>query len=208
MKARKSNVFIISAPSGAGKSTLIQHLLFRVPSLFFSISHTTRPPRSGEKNGVDYFFVDEPVFQKMIAAKQFLEWAQVHGYLYGTSREMLKVAAELGKDLVLDVDVQGASQVKKSIPEAITIFIMPPNFDSLQERLIRRQKDTPKQIMQRMENARKEIQAYKEYQFIVINENVESALEDLLGIVRSQHCKREVLDEKIGKIMKSFGFRV
>src|SRR5438477_3751751 len=121
MTTRKNNIFLISAPSGAGKSTLIQLLLNQIPSLFFSISHTTRPPRGGETNGVEYFFIDRPKFQQMIENNQFLESAEVHGYQYGTSLEMARRAEEEGKDLLLDVDIQGAARAREVLQQLTTI---------------------------------------------------------------------------------------
>jgi guanylate kinase len=204
MKESKNNVFIISAPSGSGKSTLIQLLITQIPRLFFSISHTTRPPRIGEKEGVEYFFIDESRFQELIRQNAFLEWAEVHGFHYGTSREMMQRAAEQGKDLLLDVDIQGAEKVRSLLPEATTIFIMPPSYEVLKERLVRRQKDTPEQIQQRLENARNEIEFYANYQYVVVNEDLGSAFENLASIIRSERCRREILTIRIKEILKSF----
>jgi guanylate kinase len=204
MMAKKHNIFIISAPSGSGKSTLIQLLLAQNQQLFFSISHTTRPPRPGEMDGNEYFFVEEEVFKNMIQGEEFIEWAHVHGYYYGTSGEMLKKAEFAGRDLVLDIDVQGAENVKRILPEATSIFILPPSFQVLQERLQRRQKDTEAQIARRMENARREIRYSEQYDFIIINHDLHAAFEDLNSIVRSQSCRRENLIEEVQKIIESF----
>ncbi len=195
---------MISAPSGAGKTTLVQRLMERVPNLYFSISHTTRPSREGEQEGIDYFFINENTFRQMISGNEFLEWAEVHGHRYGTSKRMIKLAEEAGKDLILDLDVQGAGSVRKILPEAASIFIMPPSYESLRERLVQRRTDKEEQIEQRLENAREEIQRYGEYDYVVINEEIDSATENLCGIVRSRRCQRENLEEKIEKILKSF----
>ena len=203
----RNSIFVISAPSGAGKTTLVQLLIEHVPNLYFSISHTTRPPRDSETEGVDYFFVDGTAFQNMISNDEFLEWADVHGHRYGTSKQMLHQAEKEGKDLVLDVDVQGAASVRKVLPESITIFIMPPSYKSLRERLIQRGTDNDIQIEQRLENAREEIQRYQEYDYIVINEELRTASENLCGIVRSRRCKRELLEEKIQEILKTFNLK-
>ena len=202
--ARKNNIFIVSAPSGSGKSTLIQLLLAQNQQLFFSISHTTRPPRHGEVDGNEYFFVPEETFKKKIQAEEFIEWAQVHGYYYGTSREMLKQAELAGRDLVLDIDVQGAENVKRMLPEAISIFILPPSFKVLQERLQRREKDTEAQVARRMENARLEIRYSEQYDYIIINHDLHAAFEDLNSIIRSQSCRRENLIEEVQQIIESF----
>jgi guanylate kinase len=202
--SRRNNIFIISAPSGAGKSTLVELLLSQNKQLFFSISHTTRPPRPGEVNGVEYFFVSEENFGKMMEAEELLEWAQVHGYYYGTSNAMLKKAEALGCDLILDIDVQGTAKVKQILPEAISIFILPPSFEVLRERLHRRQKDTEEQIARRIENARQEIRYCYQYDYIIINRELHAAFEDLSSIIRSQSCRRENLADEIGTILKSF----
>ncbi len=200
----RGSTFIISAPSGAGKSTLIELLLRQVPTLYFSISHTTRPPRDGETNGVEYYFVTNEQFRKMIDANEFLEWAEVHGYHYGTSRQMLELAREAEKDLLLDVDVQGAARIKRQIPDAVTIFILPPSFNVLRERLIHRQKDSQETIARRIENARSEIRQYKNYDYIIINQDLASAFEDLVGIIRSQHFRREQMEERVEEVIRSF----
>ena len=204
MKPRKSNVFIISAPSGAGKSTLIQRLLTQNGNLLFSISHTTRPPRDGELNGVDYFFVSEDQFKKMIENNELLEWAEVHGSFYGTSKEMLSKAAAQGCDLILDIDVQGAAKVKLLLPDVISIFILPPSFEALRERLRLRQKDTEQQIAKRIENAREEIHHCNEYDYIIINHDINAAFDDLNCIVSSQNQRREHQRDEINAILKSF----
>lgn len=204
MTQKRSNVFIISAPSGAGKSTLIQRLLAQNSNFLFSISHTTRAPRQGETNGVDYFFVSEEIFRNMIAKEELLEWAEVHGAFYGTSKKMVEQAAEQGCDLILDIDVQGAAKVKKLLPDAISIFILPPSYQALLERLRLRQKDTEEQIAKRIENARQEIQHCSEYDYIIINHSIDTAFDDLNCIVSSQHHTRESQHDEISAILKSF----
>ncbi len=204
MKQRKNNIFILSAPSGAGKSTLIQLLLARDSSLLFSISHTTRPPRGGEKHGVDYYFVSTAEFESMSNAGQFLEWAPVHGYFYGTSRTMVREAEAAGKDLVLDIDVQGAAQVRKDVPDAISIFILPPSYDVLKSRLEQRQKDSAEVVHKRLERARNEIEHCREYDYIVINEDLNDAFEDLRSIIRGQRLRKDRLEDRIEIILKSF----
>ena len=201
---RKSKVFIISAPSGAGKSTLIQSLLREVPSLLFSVSHTTRRPRDGERDAVDYYFVSPEEFQRMIAAGEFLEWATVHGSHYGTSKEMLRMAENKNKDLLLDIDVQGAGKVRRSLPDAVSIFVMPPSFEALAERLKKRRKDSFEQMEQRIQTARTEMQQYHEYDYVIINENLDNALGELIGIIKGDTSKKKIAVEKIQKIMKSF----
>lgn len=204
MKKKQSNFFIISAPSGAGKTTLIEMLVKEFPQLLFSISHTTRPPRDGERDGVEYFFTTPEKFEAMMRENQFLEWARVHDHYYGTSRKMLESAEEQERDLLLDIDVQGAAKVKAQIPSALGIFILPPSLEALRERLIQRQQDPVEQIFSRMETARKEIRHYREYEYIVINDDLAHAYRNLSGIIRSQSCKTELLEERIQSILKSF----
>ncbi len=199
-----SNVFILSAPSGAGKSTLIQLLFQEISGLHFSISHTTRPPRKGETNGREYFFVSDQNFREMIDSNQFLEWAHVHGYFYGTSHQMVEEAAELGKDLLLDIDIQGAAKVRTRLPEAVSIFVLPPSYEALRRRLVERRTDSPEQIQQRIENARQEIEHYAEYDYIILNEDLVEACRNLAGIIRSHRCRLNIQAEKIEKILKSF----
>jgi guanylate kinase len=200
----KSRVLIISAPSGAGKSTLVQLLLERFPSLLFSISHTTRPPRKGEKDGVEYFFVDRNRFEEMIRKDEFLEWARVHDHYYGTSRQMLLRAQSEARDLLLDIDVQGAEKVRRALPDSVSIFLMPPSYKDLLERIRKRQKDTPEQVQNRIANAREEIKRYDEYRHIVLNDEVEAALGDLSEILRIGRPVRQLSRKKINAILKSF----
>lgn len=204
MSQRKINIFIISAPSGAGKSTLIHLLLAQIPSLFFSVSHTTRAARPDEREGVDYFFISQEQFEEMIRANQFLEWAQVHGSYYGTSRSMLEHSASEGKDLILDIDVQGAAQVRKALPEAVSVFILPPSYEVLRDRLMQRQKDSIEQVEKRLITARKEIEHWREYEHIVINEDLNEAFDSLSSLVKGRRLRREYLEARIENILKSF----
>jgi len=204
MKNNKNSVFIISAPSGSGKTTLIDLLLSENPSLLFSISHTTRPPRPGERDGVEYFFVNEKQFEQMIREDRFLEWAEVHGHFYGTSREMLNQAEQDKRDLILDIDVQGAALVRQKMPEAISIFILPPSYSALKMRLLSRQKDSQEVMLKRLENARKEILRYSEFDYIIINDDLQSASKSLSSIIHSSNSLREKQTERIESILKSF----
>jgi guanylate kinase len=204
MTQKRSNVFIISAPSGAGKSTLIQRLLNEKKNLLFSISHTTRLPREGEQEGVDYFFIAEQEFRKKIEAQEMLEWAEVHGAFYGTSREMLDKASQLNSDLILDIDVQGAAKVKQLLPDAVSIFILPPSIEALRERLRFRRKNTELQIATRIENARQEIRHCTEYDYVIINRDIDAAYQDLICILSSQMRKKERQQEEIQAILRSF----
>jgi guanylate kinase len=202
----RGRVFIVSAPSGAGKSTLVARLLAEVSDLVFSISYTTRKPRGNERNGVEYFFVTEPVFEKMIAEGQFVEYAQVFGHYYGTARHTLEAALEPGKDLLLDIDTDGASQVKTKLPEAVSIFIMPPSFEALHERLKRRQLDNEETIQKRLRWASEiEIHRFKSYDYVVINEDLKLSLDLMRSIITAERCRRERMTERAENIIKSFG---
>jgi guanylate kinase len=204
MKKQKNNVFIISAPSGSGKTTLIDLLLKQNPSLMFSISHTTRPPRTGERDGVEYLFISEEKFEQMIREDRFVEWAEVHGHYYGTSREMLTEADKNHRDVILDIDVQGAAQVRQKMPEAISIFILPPSYEALKTRLLSRQKDSKEVMLKRLHNARKEIRRYSEFDYIIINDDLDSALSSLSSIITSSNSLREKQIDRIEAILKSF----
>jgi guanylate kinase len=180
-------LYIISAPSGSGKSTLVNELRTIVPSLEFSISYTTRPPRGSETNGREYFFIDRAEFEVMIARGEFLEYAEVFGNYYGTARRFLKEAEVKGKDLLLDIDVQGARQVRERLPEAVSIFVMPPDRETLERRLrSRSQTEGMRQeevIRRRLENARLEIENWQDYGYILVNDQLERAVDELRSIV-------------------------
>ena len=177
-------LFIVSAPSGAGKSTLCRMLTERLPALRYSISTTTRAPRQGEIDGVDYFFTDLETFKAGIQANQWAEWAQVHGNYYGTSAVFIDAERAAGHDVLLDIDVQGTVQLCAKYPDAITIFIMPPTSDVLRQRLEQRGADSPDIIDKRMANARREMAQRGAYRHTVINDCLETAAETLVSIVR------------------------
>jgi guanylate kinase len=182
--------FVVSAPSGAGKSTLIRELLRRVGGLVFSVSHTTRPARQGEVAGGDYHFVDRATFERMVEAGEFAEWAEVHGNLYGTTFSAIRGELEAGRDVVLDIDVQGALQIEQRLEGAVLIFVIPPSWEELLRRIESRASDAPEVIARRMANARKEFELLPRYRYVVVNENVEDAVADLAAIVRAERCSR------------------
>ena len=186
----KTLVYIISAPSGSGKSTLVNELLKSVSGLEFSISYTTRPPRGSEANGRQYYFVSRAEFEKMICKNQFLEHAEVFGNYYGTARRFLEEAERNGRDLLLDIDVQGSAQIQKKIPEAISIFILPPNRKTLEERLRKRGEDREDVIQRRLISAAEEIENYERYNYILVNDRLEDSIEILQSIVRSERWLR------------------
>ena len=187
------NLFVVAAPSGAGKSSMVNALLQMDSHLVVSISHTTRKPRGQEQDGREYFFIDEPEFRKKIAAGDFFEWAEVHGNLYGTSRAAVERLITGGQDVVLEIDWQGALQIKKLFPNAILVFILPPSWDELAQRLTRRGEDHPDVIAQRLANARIEVAQAQHFDFVIINALFETALFDLKAIVHSQRLKYAAL---------------
>jgi guanylate kinase len=188
---RKPLVYIISAPSGSGKSTLVNELLKLVPDLDFSISYTTRNPRGSEQNGKQYFFVSRQEFERMIAAEEFLEHANVFEKdLYGTARRFLTEAEAKGHDLLLDIDVQGAAQIHKKLPDAVSIFVLPPDRQTLEWRLRKRGENTEDVIQRRLVAATREIENYDKYDYILINDVLEKSIESLQAIVLSERLRR------------------
>jgi len=220
-----SIVYIVSAPSGSGKSTLVNELFKMVDRLDFSISYTTRPPRGSEQNGKEYFFVSRETFEAMIAADEFLEYATVFGNYYGTARRFLRDAQARGNDLLLDIDVQGASKIKEKIPDAVSIFILPPDREKLEWRLRTRGLDSEGVIRRRLDTARREIVNYSKYDYILVNNVLEQSADQLKDIVlaerlrqsgtepsgeekrrveSAQACRLERVQERVQPILASF----
>jgi guanylate kinase len=185
-----TNVFIISAPSGSGKSTLVDKLRKLVADLEFSISYTTRAPRGEERNGREYYFVSREQFEEMVTRDEFLEHADVFGYYYGTARRFLRQAEQNGNDLLLDIDVQGAEQIREKIPDAVSIFILPPNRGELEQRLRNRSQDAESVIQKRLDTATREIENYRKYDYILVNDRLDESVEGLKAIVLSERLRR------------------
>lgn len=185
-KKKKGRIFVISAPSGAGKSTLCSKITARFTDLAYSVSHTTREPRAGEKDGIDYFFISVEEFKDRIKNNLWAEWAEVHGNFYGTSLKFIQDKTAQGSHLLLDIDVQGAKQFKRSFPEAVTIFIMPPSIKALEQRLKKRATDSDEVIAKRIANAKGEIAQSSFYDHIVVNDDLDRASKELVNIVDSQ----------------------
>jgi len=183
------NLFVVAAPSGAGKSSLVKSLLELDSHLIVSISHTTRQPRGQEQDGREYHFVDEATCKTMVDTGDFLEWAEVHGHLYGTSRGAIEERVADGHDVVLEIDWQGALQIKTLFPNAVLIFILPPSYSELAQRLNRRGEDPPDVIAQRLTNARHEVAQAQHFDFVIINALFETAVFDLKTVVHSQRLK-------------------
>ena len=187
------NLFAVAAPSGTGKSSLVKALLELDSHLVVSISHTTRPPRGQEQDGREYHFVDEGTFRSMVAAGDFVEWAEVHGNLYGTSRNAIQDRITGGHDVVLEIDWQGALQIKRLFPNAVLVFLLPPSWDELLQRLQRRGEDATEVIARRMAYARIEVSQARHFDFVIINALFETALFDLKAIVHSQRLRYAAL---------------
>ncbi len=201
----RANVYIVSAPSGSGKTTLLQSLLKTFKYLKFSVSHTTRQPRQGERNGVDYFFTERTKFIEMANSGEFLEWAEYYGQLYGTSRAFVEEHVAAGHDVILDIDVNGARQVKEKIQGSIAVFIMPPSFSELERRLRSRRQESDEAIHKRLEIARSEIPVSRNYDYIVVNDVLEDSVQALEAIVRAGHARPWPQQDRIEQIIASFG---
>jgi guanylate kinase len=201
---RRGLLFIVSAPSGAGKTTLVERLVEVTPHLRMSRSYTSRPARAGECDGVDYHFITRERFELMIAAGEFLEWADVFGNLYGTSAADTERILESGCDVVLVIDVQGARQVRARGMETVAIFVMPPSADVLERRLRGRSKDSEEQIRRRLEVARQEVAAFAEYEYVVINDDVAPSVERLKGIVLAERAKLRIMRPAAADIVRTF----
>ncbi len=197
-------VFIISAPSGSGKSTLVALLLREVDHLTFSVSYTTRAPRGNERDGESYFFIAREDFEQRVRRHEFLEYADVFGNYYGTHCGVIEEAGNTGCDVVLDIDVQGAGQLKRTIPHAVTIFVLPPSKQKLEERLRFRSEDSEAVIERRLRDAAREISNYALYDYVLINDSLEESSRTLAGIVRAERVRRARVEEEIRPILETF----
>jgi len=197
MNRIRGNLFVVSAPSGAGKSSLLRALLEREPGLSVAVSHTTRAPRPGEQDGAHYHFVDKAAFGAMVERGEFLEHAQVFDNFYGTSESAVRTPLEQGRDLVLEIDWQGARQVRQRFPEACGIFVLPPSVKALRERLNRRGQDSEEIIQRRMRDAEAEISHYPEYDYLVVNDDFEQAVDALRCIMTAQRLRQTQQDARL-----------
>jgi guanylate kinase len=202
--SNKGNLFVISAPSGSGKTSLASSIIHQVPNLEFSISHTTRKPRAGETDGVEYYFVGEPEFKKMVDEDAFLEWAPVYGNYYGTSRTFVGLRRASGCDVLLDIDVQGARKVQLQEPAATMIFVLPPSYQVLEKRLQKRGSDNSRVIESRLEFAREEINCHKEYDYLVLNDDMDLAIDELKSVIASVRCRHDRRIKLAEQIVSSF----
>ena len=189
MIRRRGTLFVVSAPSGAGKTTLCREIRLRVPDLAYSVSVTTRSPRPGEIDGVDFRFVAVPEFRTMLDRGELAEWATVHGNLYGTRARSLEDALALGRDVLLDIDTQGAAQLRARYPDAVLIFIVAPSVKDLEQRLRERRSDAEHEIARRLARAREEIVLWRRYDYLIVNRDVKEALDQLESIVLAERCR-------------------
>lgn len=200
----KGILFIISSPSGGGKGTLIREVLRRIPNIGYSVSFTTRAIREGEINGKDYFFVTRAEFENLIEKGEFLEYARVHDNFYGTSRAQVERETSQGCDIILEIDVQGAESIRQKVPEAVGVFILPPSYEVLRERLIQRETETEENLALRLVNAHFEVKRYKEFDYVIINDEVTQATASLEAIILAERLKRDRQEQKAQDILKTF----
>ncbi|CAN5446918.1 guanylate kinase [soil metagenome] len=200
----QGNLIIISSPSGGGKGTLIKEIFKTVPNIGYSVSYTTRPKREGEEDGRHYYFVSRENFEKLVEAGEFLEYATVHGNYYGTSIKQVNGETALGRDVILEIDVQGAENVRRKLPEAVSIFILPPSFEVLKARLTARATEKQEDLNLRLRNSYQEVKRFNEFEFIIINDSVERASADLARIILVERLRRIRQMETIRAILSSF----
>lgn len=200
----RGRLIVVSSPSGGGKGTLIRRVLKEVSGLGYSVSYTTRAARVGEAHGREYFFVTPETFMEMVRAGEFLEWAEVHGNLYGTARAQVERELAEGRDILLEVDVQGASSVRAQVKNAVSVFILPPSFDTLCARLIARGSERPDDLTLRLKNARGEVERYVEFDYVVINDVVERAAKQLASIIYAERARRERQEYQARRVLATF----
>ncbi|OGK95106.1 MAG: guanylate kinase [Candidatus Rokubacteria bacterium RIFCSPHIGHO2_02_FULL_73_26] len=189
MTKRRGTLVVVSAPSGAGKTTLCREVRLLLPDLAYSVSVTTRPPRAGELHGADFVFVSEAAFRDMLVRGEFAEWATVHGNLYGTRARVLDEALAAGRDVLLDIDTQGAEQLRGRYPEAVLVFIVAPSMYDLEQRLRERKSDAEAEIARRLARAREEIALWRRYDYLIVNRDVKEAMEQLASIIQAERCR-------------------
>ena len=202
--AGRGILFVVSSPSGGGKGTLIQHVLKKVPNLSYSVSFTTRTPRNGEVNGREYFFVSQENFEAMVAAGEFLEWAHVHGKLYGTARKQVAHEIAEGRDIILEVDVQGAASVRTLMADSVSIFILPPSFEILKERLRARGTDSPEELDLRLRRAPFELKDYSAFEYVILNDDVDRAANQMAAIIHAERARLRRQEEQVRQVVEAF----
>ena len=197
-------LIVVSSPSGGGKGTLIDRVLKTVPGLSYSISYTTRAPRPGERNGREYFFVSATEFEAMIGRSELLESANVYGYLYGTSRAQVEKERAAGHDIILEIDVQGAASIRRLVADAVTVFILPPSFELLRQRLVARGTDSPADLERRLRGAPAEVEQYKDFQYVILNDDINRASAQLASVIWAERARRERQEASLKDALADF----
>jgi guanylate kinase len=204
-QAGRGMLIVVSSPSGGGKGTLIDRALKMVPDLSLSISYTTRAPRGAEKNGSEYFFIDEPAFRAMINRGEFLEWADVYGHLYGTNALQVERARQTGRDIILEIDVQGAASIRRQVPDSISIFILPPSFELLRNRLVARATDSAADLERRLKGAPAEVAQYEHFDYVILNDDINRASQQLAAVIHAERARRERQKITLRDALEDFG---
>jgi guanylate kinase len=200
----RGTLFVVSSPSGGGKGTIIEHVLECVENLSYSVSYTTRAPRLKEVDGREYFFISRETFQEMVAAGEFLEWACVHGNLYGTAKNQILAETAAGSDIILEVDVQGAASVRQLLMDSVSIFILPPSYEVLRERLIARGTDSPEELAVRLRNAPEELRQYSAFDYVIINDEVKRAVNQLASIIYAERARCMRQEGLVREVIEKF----
>jgi len=203
----RGTLFVVSSPSGGGKGTIIRTVLDVVPNLSYSVSYTTRAPRNGEVEGREYFFVNRNSFEEMVASGEFLEWANVHGNLYGTAKQQVLDETANGVDIILEVDVQGAASVRKLLVDSISVFILPPSYEVLRERLIARGTDSPEELEIRLRNAPQELNQYTAFDYVILNDRLDRAAAQLASIIDAERARCVRQENLINAVIEKFKLR-
>jgi guanylate kinase len=200
----RGTLFVVSSPSGGGKGTIIRHVLAVVDNLSYSVSYTTRAPRQSEVDGREYFFVSRETFDEMVRAGEFLEWACVHGNFYGTSKKQIMEETAAGADLILEVDVQGAASVRQLLMDSVSIFILPPSYEVLRQRLIARGTDSPQQLEVRLRNAPEELKQYSSFDYVIINDEIDKASAQLASIIYAERARCMRQEPLVREVIQKF----
>jgi len=198
-------LIVVSSPSGGGKGTLIDRVLKTVPNLSYSVSFTTRAPRPAEEDGREYFFIDRVSFEQMIERGEFLEWADVYGHLYGTNCNQVERERAAGHDIILEIDVQGAESIREKIPDAVSIFILPPSFELLRGRLLARGTDSAEALEKRMRGAPSEVEQYRNFQYLILNDDINRASQQLAAVIYAERARRERQEVNLRGALEDFG---
>jgi guanylate kinase len=198
-------LIVVSSPSGGGKGTLIDRVLKTVPGVSYSVSYTTRAPRGTEQNGREYFFVSTATFEEMIRRGEFLEWANVYGHLYGTSQSQVERERAAGHDIILEIDVQGAASIRAAIDDAVSIFILPPSFELLRQRLVTRGTDSAADLEKRLQGAPAEVEQHKDFQYVILNDDINRASQQLAAVISAERARQERQEVRLKETLADFG---